>query len=70
MNNFRFCSPTEFIFGKNTICKVAQLVKQYGGSKVLIHYGNKSAKKSGLLTQIENCFQNEFHFFVQKLFFS
>ncbi|BAG83521.1 iron-containing alcohol dehydrogenase [Candidatus Azobacteroides pseudotrichonymphae] len=65
MNNFRFCSPTEFIFGKNTICKVAQLVKQYGGSKVLIHYGNKSAKKSGLLTQIENCFQNEFIEYVK-----
>jgi alcohol dehydrogenase YqhD (iron-dependent ADH family) len=39
MNNFRFCSPTEFVFGKNTVGNVGQLVKRYGGTKVLIHYG-------------------------------
>jgi alcohol dehydrogenase YqhD (iron-dependent ADH family) len=59
MNNFRFCSPTEFVFGKNTVGKVAQLVKNYGGTKVLIHYGGQSAIKSGLLAEVENCFRNE-----------
>lgn len=60
MNNFKFCSPTEFIFGKNTVDCVGQLIKQhYDGSKVLIHYGSKSAEKNGLLTQIEKCLHNE-----------
>lgn len=59
MNNFRFCSPTEFVFGKNTVGKVAQLVKHYGGTKVLIHYGGQSAIKSGLLAEVENSFRNE-----------
>lgn len=65
MNNFRFCSPTEFIFGKNTVEKVGQLIKKYGGTKVLIHYGGQSAIKSGLLAQVENCLKNEFIEYVK-----
>jgi len=59
MNNFRFWSPTEFVFGKNTVKNTAQLVKKYGGTKVLIHYGGQSAIKSGLLAEVENSLQNE-----------
>jgi len=65
MNNFRFWSPTEFVFGKNTISNTAQLIKKYGGSKVLIHYGGQSAIKSGLLEAIENNLQNEFVDYVK-----
>ena len=60
MNNFKFCSPTEFVFGRNTVGKVAQLVKHYGGTKVLVHYGGRSAIQSGLLAEVENCLQNAF----------
>ncbi|MDR1437005.1 MAG: iron-containing alcohol dehydrogenase [Candidatus Symbiothrix sp.] len=59
MNNFRFWSPTEFVFGKNTVKNVAALVKKYGGTKVLIHYGGQSAIKSGLLAGVEHHLQNE-----------
>ncbi|GHT46965.1 NADH-dependent alcohol dehydrogenase [Bacteroidia bacterium] len=65
MNNFRFWSPTEFVFGKNTVGNVGQLVKQYGGTKVLIHYGGQSAVKSGLLAQVESSLQNEFIEYVK-----
>ncbi|MDR2520915.1 MAG: iron-containing alcohol dehydrogenase [Bacteroidales bacterium OttesenSCG-928-I14] len=65
MNNFRFCSPTEFIFGKNTVDNVAQLIKQHNGTKVLIHYGCKSAEKNGLLDIIENSFRKEFIEYVK-----
>ena len=65
MNNFRFWSPTEFVFGKNTISNTAQLIKKYGGTKVLIHYGGQSAIKSGLLEAIENNLQNEFVDYVK-----
>ena len=60
MNNFKFYSPTEFVFGKNTEKNVASLIKKHGGKKVLVHYGGGSVVKSGLLAQIESCLQNEF----------
>jgi Uncharacterized oxidoreductases, Fe-dependent alcohol dehydrogenase family len=65
MNNFNFWSPTEFIFGKNTVNNTAQLVKKYGGTKVLIHYGGQSAVKSGLLDAVENSLQNGFIEYVK-----
>ncbi len=49
MDNFQFYSPTEFIFGRDTETKAGEMVKKYGGTKVLIHYGSGSAVKSGLL---------------------
>jgi alcohol dehydrogenase YqhD (iron-dependent ADH family) len=48
MQNFNFCSPTYFEFGKESESKVAELVKRFGGTKVLVHYGTESIKKSGL----------------------
>lgn len=60
MNNFKFYSPTEFVFGKNAEKNVAALIKKHGGKKVLIHYGGGSVVKSGLLAQIESFLQNEF----------
>ena len=65
MNNFRFLSPTEFVFGRNTVKNVAQLIKKYGGEKILIHYGGQSAIKSGLLKDVENILQNEFVEYVK-----
>lgn len=52
MENFTFYSPTEFVFGRDTQSLTGQLVKRYGGSKVLIVSGGSSAEKSGLLSQI------------------
>lgn len=59
MNNFIFYSPTEFVFGKETEEMTGELVKKYGGTKVLVHYGGGSVKKSGLLDKIEGCLQEE-----------
>ncbi len=53
MKDFNFYAPTEVVFGKQSEEQVPQLVKRYGGSKVLIHYGGKSAKRSGLLDKME-----------------
>ena len=52
MRDFVYHAPTEVVFGKQSEEKVTDLVKQYGGHKVLVHYGGKSAKKSGLLDKI------------------
>jgi len=65
MDNFRFISPTEFIFGKNTVEKTGYFIKQYGGTNVLLHYGEQSAIKSGLLAEVENSLKNEFVGYVK-----
>ena len=49
MKGFVYYAPTEVVFGKESEEQVARLVKKYGGHKVLVHYGGKSAAKSGLL---------------------
>jgi alcohol dehydrogenase YqhD (iron-dependent ADH family) len=52
MKDFSFYAPTEVVFGRESEEKVAQLVKKYGGSRVLVHYGGQSAKRSGLLDKV------------------
>ena len=52
MRDFNYYAPTEVVFGKTSEEQVASLVKKYGGQKVLVHYGGKSAVRSGLLDKI------------------
>lgn len=52
MKNFVYYTPTEVVFGKGSESKVGSLVKQFGGKKVLLHYGGKSAERSGLLDRV------------------
>lgn len=52
MDNFIFCSPTEFVFGKDQEQLTGQLVRKYGGTKVLLLYGRGSAVRSGLVDRI------------------
>ena len=52
MKDFVYYAPTEVVFGKHSEEQVARLVKKYGGHKVLVHYGGKSAAKSGLLDKV------------------
>lgn len=40
MNNFTFYSPTYFAFGKEEENNAGKYVRRFGGTKVLIHYGN------------------------------
>lgn len=53
MYNFDFHNPTEVVFGKGTEQKAGKLVKKYGGTKVLIHYGSGSVIRSGLLDRVK-----------------
>lgn len=53
MQNFNYYAPTEVVFGNDSEEKVATLIKKYGGTKVLLHYGGQSAIKSGLLPKVE-----------------
>ena len=59
MDNFIFCSPTEFVFGKGTENDCGKYVRKHGGNKVLIHYGGGSAVKSGLIGRVEKSLEKE-----------
>ena len=52
MNKFVYHAPTEIVFGPDTELRAADLVKKYGGSRVLVIYGGQSAKKSGLIDRV------------------
>ena len=53
MNNFTFYSPTFFDFGEGAENNAGKLVKRFGGTKVLIHFGGGSVIRSGLLGRVE-----------------
>ena len=52
MFDFKYYTPTKVVFGKNTESKVAELIKEFGGTKVLVHYGGGSVVRSGLLERV------------------
>ena len=54
MFDFKYFTPTKVIFGKNTESKVAELINEFGGTKVLIHYGGGSVVRSGLLQRVKD----------------
>lgn len=59
MENFRFYSPTQFVFGKDTENEVGKLIKKAKANKVLIHYGGGSVIRSGLLGKVEAALNKE-----------
>ncbi len=54
MDNFTFCTPTEFIFGRDSQSHVGTALSSRGASKVMIVYGSDRIRRDGLLQQIEN----------------
>lgn len=52
MFDFKYFTPTKVVFGKDTEYKVAELIKEFGGTKILIHYGGGSVIRSGLLKRV------------------
>ena len=52
MFNFNYYTPTRVVFGKGAELKTAELIREYGGKKVLIHYGGGSVIRSGLMKRV------------------
>ena len=52
MENFKFWSPTEFIFGRDTQKETGKALKRYNAAHVMIVYGSDRIRKDGLLGQI------------------
>ena len=59
MDNFNFYAPTYFAFGRESEKKTGKLVKRFGGSKVLVHYGGGSVKRNGVLDAVLNSLKEE-----------
>ena len=53
MTDFNYWSPTYFAFGKGKEAQTGELVRRFGGRKVLLHFGGGSAVRSGLLDRIK-----------------
>ncbi|MDE6108466.1 MAG: iron-containing alcohol dehydrogenase, partial [Oscillospiraceae bacterium] len=53
MVNFNYYTPTKVVFGKGTLAEVGEQVKAFGGTKVLIHYGGGSVKRTGVLDRVK-----------------
>ena len=63
-SDFTFYAPTKILFGKGAELNAGKMVKEYGGSRVLVHYGSQSAIRSGLLERIEKSLEAEGLFYV------
>lgn len=53
MKDFNYYAPTRVVFGRESEELLPQLIRQNGGTKVLVHYGGGSARRSGLLDKVE-----------------
>ncbi len=52
MLNFEFCTPTRYVFGQDAESRAGELCKRFGATRVLVHFGGKSALKSGLIDRV------------------
>ena len=52
MENFSFYAPTYFEFGRDAEAETGRLIRRFGGSKVLLHYGGGSIQKNGIYGKV------------------
>ena len=53
MVDFRYYTPTRVEFGRGAADKAGEMVRLFGGTKVLLHFGGGSVKRSGLLDRVK-----------------
>ncbi len=65
LKDFNFYAPTRVVFGRESEEQLPALLRQAGATKVLIHYGGGSARRSGLLDKVEQMLRREAISFVE-----
>ena len=65
MRDFNFYAPTQVVFGGESEERLPALVRHYGGTKVLVHYGGGSAERSGLLGKVRRLLSDDGIAFVE-----
>ena len=58
-NDFLFQIPTRLYFGKGEEPMVGKRIREYGGSRVLLHYGGGSIQKTGLYDNVLRYLKDE-----------
>ena len=53
MHGFTYYTPTKVVFGKDTEKETGRLAREAGATKVLIHFGGRSAVRSGLIDRVK-----------------
>lgn len=51
--DFTLYTPTKVVFGRKTEEKAGELIRAFGGTRVLIHFGGGSVVRSGLLDRVK-----------------
>lgn len=59
MRDFNFLCPTQLIVGKDTEMQTGKWVKNYGGTRVLVHHDSGYAKQSGLVDKVMKSITDE-----------
>lgn len=59
MDAFSFSMPTRIEFGRGGECESGRLVRESGGSRVLVLFGGRSARRSGLIDRVEKSLEDE-----------
>ncbi len=52
MNDFEFHSPTRVVFGKGAERRTGELVRAFGGTRVLLHFGGGSIRRNGVYDSV------------------
>ena len=52
MNSFTYYAPTKVVFGLGAEAQAGQLCRDFGATKVLVHFGGQHAVRSGLIDRI------------------
>lgn len=52
MQNFTYCAPTKVIFGRGVESQIGTELRKLGATRVLVHFGGGSVKKTGLLDKV------------------
>lgn len=52
MVNFNYYAPTNVLFGRGVEEQVGEIICGYGFSRILVHFGGGSVKRSGLLDRV------------------
>lgn len=58
MENFTYCTPTKYVFGRGAENHAAEELKAIGASNILIVYGSGSVVRSGLLPRVITLLDN------------
>ncbi|MDE7092219.1 MAG: iron-containing alcohol dehydrogenase, partial [Muribaculaceae bacterium] len=53
MDNFTYCTPTRYIFGKDTETQAGKMTAEMGCKNILLVYGHGSVVRSGLLDRVK-----------------